>query len=59
MIPSSMKGKEILKRLVFGKMVPMPNEMLDNMLEFFSPLSISSRKKDIVYKVIYCNAQKQ
>lgn len=58
-IPQSMKGKEILKRLVFGKMVPMPNEMLDNMLEFSNPSSISSSTKDIIYKVIYCDAQKR
>lgn len=58
-IPSSMKGKEILKRLVFGRMVPMPNEMLDNTLEFSNPSPISSNEKEITYKVIYCDAQKR
>ena len=59
LIPKSMKGKEFLKRLVFGEMVVMPPELVDGCAYRYPVNPISSHKPDKIHKVIYCYAQKK
>lgn len=59
LMPKSMKGKEFLKRLVFGKMVVMPPELLDGCAEKYLVEKISSSEVNKTYKVIYCHAEKK
>jgi SAM-dependent methyltransferase len=57
LIPSTMAGKKLLKRLVFGTMVKMPAEIDVNTIEYISPSIISNVLiPNTVFKVIYCAA---
>ena len=59
LIPKTMKGKEIFKRIFFGKLIPLPNEIKDGMAEYSPPASISSDSPNFEYKVIYAVARLQ
>jgi hypothetical protein len=56
LIPKTMKGKKLLKRLVFGKMIKMPNEIKAGMMEFVEPVKLVSGVPDAKHKVIYASA---
>ena len=58
LIPTTMAGKKILKKLVFGKMVQMPAEIDENTTQFTTPMMISDAlKPNGTFKVIYCLAK--
>jgi len=54
-----MKGKGIFKRIFFGKLIPLPNEIKDGMSEFNPPVSIPHDTPNSEYKVIYAVARLQ
>lgn len=55
LIPKTMRGKKFLKRIVFGKLTQMPNEILPcDCDKFTEPILISGNKSN--HKVIYCEA---
>jgi len=57
LIPKTMRGKAIIKRIVFGRLAPLPDEILD---ESFSPLptvSIPVDRPDRDHQVLYCIAR--
>lgn len=56
LIPKTMKGKELLKRIFFGKLVRLPSQIEEGAASYRSPspLTPSSSTKD--YKVIYALA---
>jgi ubiquinone/menaquinone biosynthesis C-methylase UbiE len=60
LMPKTMRGKQFLKRIFFGKLYPMPSEIQENMATFevpvHFPLSGSSRG---IYKIIYAVATKK
>lgn len=56
LIPKTMAGKKFLKRLVFGKLVPMPAEVSTDGFSYTDPTPISLDKPDIKHSVIYCAA---
>ena len=56
LIPRTMAGKKLLKRLVFGRLQQMPAEITAEMFPYNSPNSIESWQADMRYKVIYCAA---
>jgi SAM-dependent methyltransferase len=56
LIPKSMAGKKLLKRLVFGNLVAMPAEIDGNTSEYVEPNRIASDSPDTRHKVIYCTA---
>lgn len=56
LMPKSMAGKKLLKRLVFGNLVAMPAEIDRNSAEYVEPNSIASDSPDTRHKVIYCAA---
>jgi ubiquinone/menaquinone biosynthesis C-methylase UbiE len=56
LIPSSMAGKRLLKRLVFGSLVQMPLELMPNKAVYHRPVPIESNLSDTTHQVIYCIA---
>lgn len=56
LMPKTMKGKAWLKRLVFGKLIPIPISFNQSDVVFKFPSSISKNVADSVHKVIYCEA---
>ena len=58
LIPSSMNGKRLIKRLVFGKLVHMPVELTSDVAIYQEPVPISSDKPDTRHQVLYCIAKR-
>jgi ubiquinone/menaquinone biosynthesis C-methylase UbiE len=58
LMPKSMKGKKLLKKLVFGKMTKMPAEMPDDLFEDIDIVKASMNDVDKNHKVLYCCATK-
>lgn len=54
LLPKTMRGKRLLKRLVFGKAVPMPAELPLPNEELVPPCLLTPEKPDRVHKVLYC-----
>lgn len=56
LMPKTMRGKRLLKRIVFGKLATMPAEIISDgrMIEQPTPLPASIPDRD--YKIIYCVA---
>lgn len=59
LMPKTMKSKELLKRLFFGKLRPLPYEIEDNMAEYVKPAPIASDLPNSSYKVIFAVARKK
>jgi len=57
LMPKTMAGKKLLKRLVFGKLVPMPAEIREDMAPYVEPGPLPSDRPDSGHKVIYCAAE--
>jgi len=56
-IPKTTKGKEFLKRILFGKLLPLPPEIQDGMAEYIPPVPIPNSRPNFEYKVIYAVAR--
>jgi ubiquinone/menaquinone biosynthesis C-methylase UbiE len=57
LMPKTMRGKRLLKRLVFGKLVSMPVELQPLPSDrFVEPVAISGDEPDRSHKVLYCRA---
>ncbi|MBO6633389.1 MAG: class I SAM-dependent methyltransferase [Rhizobiaceae bacterium] len=56
LMPRTMAGKKLLKRLVFGRPVPMPAEITGSMVPHESPAPLAAGMPDRGHKVIYCKA---
>lgn len=59
LMPKTMKGKEFLKRIVFGELVEMPAELGVDDFDYESPTPITPNVPDSRYKVLYCVARKK
>jgi SAM-dependent methyltransferase len=57
LIPKTMSGKELLKKIFFGTMVDMPASILDTPVDFVEPTTIPGKLPDNRHKVIYCAAR--
>lgn len=58
LIPKTMKGKEVLKRVFFGKLTPLPAELKEEKVEYARPVPIGGNATNSGYKVIYAAALK-
>ncbi|MEW6408955.1 MAG: class I SAM-dependent methyltransferase [Nitrospirota bacterium] len=58
LIPQTMKGKELLKRIFFGKLIPLPSEIEDGVAEYIPPVRISHNFPVNDFKVLYALAFK-
>lgn len=56
LIPGSMNGKRLLKRLVFGKLVQMPVELKVEGAAYEAPVPIAADQPDTHHQVLYCAA---
>lgn len=56
LVPKSMSGKKILKKLVFGNLVQMPDEITDETCPRIHPDSIPTGIPNTTHKVIFCKA---
>ena len=56
LIPKSMAGKKILKKLVFGNLVPMPAEITEETCPRIAPDPIGADIPNTTHKVILCKA---
>lgn len=56
LMPRTMAGKRILKRLVFGPMQKMPAEIDGNLHKYHPPVEIAADVPDKLHKVILCAA---
>jgi len=52
-IPKTMEGKELLKRIFYGKLLPLPPEISGGMAEYTPPVSIPYDSPNFGYKVLY------
>ena len=57
LMPRSMTGKRLLKRLVFGDPVLMPAEITEGMADVEDPTPLPADHPDTGHKVIYCAAR--
>ncbi|ODT46713.1 MAG: hypothetical protein ABS70_00400 [Nitrospira sp. SCN 59-13] len=53
LIPSSMAGKRLLKRLFLGKLVPFPPEVSEEMAAYVPPVSVSLEQPAAGYKILF------
>ena len=59
LMPKTMAGKKLLKKLVYGDLVEMPAEITEEHLQSYVPPEILRIAKNTTHKVIYCAATKQ
>ena len=57
LIPKTMKGKEILKRIFFGKLLTLGEEIEDGMVEYCEPVPIPGDSPNCEYKVLFAVAR--
>jgi len=54
LMPKTMAGKKMLKRLVFGSLVPMSAEIVEGMAPYVDPVPVPADRPDRKHKVLYC-----
>jgi SAM-dependent methyltransferase len=59
LMPKTIGGKALLKRLVFGKMRPLPASVDEATAPYEAPEPISAGVADRVHKVVFCAAHKK
>jgi ubiquinone/menaquinone biosynthesis C-methylase UbiE len=58
LIPSSLKARAYLKRIFMGKLIPLPNEIKEEMTNYTEPVLIPVDKPNREFKIIYAVAKK-
>jgi len=58
LMPQTMQGKKLLKRLVFGRLEPMPAELSSEGHTYHPPAPLASGIADRRHRVVYCAAQR-
>jgi SAM-dependent methyltransferase len=58
LMPKTMAGKKLLKRIVFGKLVTLPSELSEESGALQTPCIIDSTTPDVSHKVIFSVAHK-
>lgn len=59
LMPKTMIAKKILKKLMFGNLIPMPAEICVGDIDYMSPDPIDPTMEDNKHKVLYCCATLQ
>ena len=59
LMPKTMAGKKLLKKLMFGGLVEMPAEVAEQHLQSYVTPEKIQIAKNTTHKVIYCAAKKQ
>ena len=58
LMPKTMKGKVLLKKLFIGKMVTYPEELTDDLFDYTPPIQISHDKIDKIHTAIFAVCKK-
>ncbi len=58
LMPKTMNGKKILKRLMFGALVPMPREIAADTASYAPPTLLPQHQPDTTHRVLYGVARK-
>ena len=58
-MPKTMAGKKLFKRIVFGNLITMPNELELDIKKYTKPTLIENESSDLEHKVIYCVARRK
>ncbi|MFM1813513.1 MAG: hypothetical protein RLZ98_208 [Pseudomonadota bacterium] len=58
LIPKTMAGKKLLKRMVFGRLEAMPAELMPEAEAYNPPVPVEQGSADRVHRVLYCAARK-
>ncbi len=58
LMPNTMVAKNLLKRFIFGRLVPMPAEIEPGYIAYHAPRFLVGGRADMTCKVIYCAARK-
>jgi SAM-dependent methyltransferase len=53
LMPKTMKGKEVFKKIFCGKLNPLPGEIEDGVVDYIEPVRIDSNKPATDYKVVF------
>lgn len=56
LIPKTMKGKELLKRLFLGRLSPLPSEVHEGMTGYTPPVAISDTEPCTRFKILFALA---
>jgi SAM-dependent methyltransferase len=59
LVPKTMGGKKLLKKLIFGGLINMPAEIEEGMVPYVEPTQLPLSEPDKRHKVIYCAATLQ
>jgi ubiquinone/menaquinone biosynthesis C-methylase UbiE len=59
LVPKTMKGKEFLKRIFFGRLYPVPAEIREGMAKYEKPAILTVNSRSGIYKIIYAVASKK
>lgn len=57
LIPKTMKGKEFLKKIFYGKLITLEGEIEEGLYKYLPPLSIPSHIPNNEFKIIYAVAR--
>jgi SAM-dependent methyltransferase len=58
LMPTGKRTKAIVKRIVFGKMMPLPAEITPGMKTGAPPVPLVAGQPDVAHKVIFCAARR-
>ncbi|MDD5258610.1 MAG: class I SAM-dependent methyltransferase [bacterium] len=53
LMPKTMKGKELFKKIFYGALKPMPAEITDGLAEYTAPAKLAGNEPVLEYKVIF------
>jgi SAM-dependent methyltransferase len=59
LVPRTMKGKALLKRLFFGNLAAAPAELVDGVGEYHAPVPLAQPSDHSLYRVLFARAQPQ
>ncbi len=59
LIPKTMRGKELLKKIFYGQLIPLKEEIEEGVFAYEPPTLISSKMPNFEYKIIYGIAWKE
>lgn len=57
LIPSTMKGKQLLKRLFLGRLVPVPSVLTEGLASYCPPVPLATSRAVRDYKVLFAIAR--
>lgn len=56
LIPKTMEGKKWLKKIIFGDLVKLPNEIKEGMSAFVEPSLLDDSKAETEHEILFCSA---